>query len=121
MLVIAEEDNANATVVAGALNLIGSDALFGRNWGCTYGSAIKNLHFELCYYQVRAHCFHFNLVTLLVQLVASSNSQHNHSPILMSLFGVRSMRQSYMEAPAASSHHAWCFTKRLSIEQLCSP
>lgn len=51
MLVIAEEDNANATVVAGALNLIGSDALFGRNWGCTYGSAIKNLHFELCYYQ----------------------------------------------------------------------
>lgn len=51
MLVIAEEDDANATVVAGALNLIGSDALFGRNWGCTYGSAIKNLHFELCYYQ----------------------------------------------------------------------
>ena len=57
MLVIAEEDDANATVVAGALNLIGSDALFGRNWGCTYGSAIKNLHFELCYYQVCAHCF----------------------------------------------------------------
>lgn len=70
MLVIAEEDNANATVVAGALNLIGSDALFGRNWGCTYGSAIKNLHFELCYYQVCpwrlpslwswSHCTGFN-------------------------------------------------------------
>ena len=57
MLVIAEEENANATMVAGALNLIGSDALFGRNWGCTYGSAIKNLHFELCYYQVCAYCF----------------------------------------------------------------
>lgn len=61
MLVIAEEDDANATVVAGALNLIGSDALFGRNWGCTYGSAIKNLHFELCYYQVCAYCFPSNL------------------------------------------------------------
>ena len=35
--------------IAGALNLIGSDALYGRNWG-----AIENqpfLHFELCYYQ----------------------------------------------------------------------
>lgn len=62
MLVIAEEDNANATVVAGALNLIGSDALFGRNWGCTYGSAIKNLHFELCYYQVCAVLLPINSV-----------------------------------------------------------
>lgn len=62
MLVIAEEDNANATVVAGALNLIGSDALFGRNWGCTYGSAIKNLHFELCYYQVCAVLLPMNLI-----------------------------------------------------------
>ena len=65
MLVIAEEDNANATVVAGALNLIGSDALYGRNWGCTYGSAIKNLHFELCYYQVCAVLSPINLGTMM--------------------------------------------------------
>jgi predicted N-acyltransferase len=35
--------------IAGALNFIGSDTLFGRNWG-----AIEHhpfLHFELCYYQ----------------------------------------------------------------------
>jgi uncharacterized protein len=35
--------------IAGALNFIGSDALFGRNWG-----AIEHhecLHFEACYYQ----------------------------------------------------------------------
>ncbi len=35
--------------VAGALNFIGSDTLYGRNWG-----AIEHhpfLHFELCYYQ----------------------------------------------------------------------
>ena len=35
--------------IAGALNLIGSDTLFGRNWG-----AIEHhecLHFEACYYQ----------------------------------------------------------------------
>ena len=38
--------------VAGALNLIGSRALFGRNWGCAWGLNVKFLHFELCYYQV---------------------------------------------------------------------
>ena len=35
--------------VAGALNLIGGDALYGRYWGCT--EEIPFLHFELCYYQ----------------------------------------------------------------------
>jgi len=35
--------------VAGALNLIGADTLYGRYWGCT--EEIPFLHFELCYYQ----------------------------------------------------------------------
>ena len=35
--------------IAGALNLIGSDALYGRYWGCS--EDVPNLHFELCYYQ----------------------------------------------------------------------
>jgi len=35
--------------VAGTLNLIGQDTLFGRYWGCN--QHIPNLHFELCYYQ----------------------------------------------------------------------
>jgi uncharacterized protein len=35
--------------VAGALNLIGDDALYGRYWGCS--EDIPFLHFELCYYQ----------------------------------------------------------------------
>lgn len=52
VLLVMAEDSATGKPMAGALNLIGSDALFGRNWGCMYGSAIKNLHFELCYYQV---------------------------------------------------------------------
>ncbi len=37
------------TPIAGALNFIGSDVLYGRYWGCTEHHA--NLHFELCYYQ----------------------------------------------------------------------
>jgi hypothetical protein len=35
--------------IAGALNLIGPDALYGRYWGCT--EEVPFLHFELSYYQ----------------------------------------------------------------------
>jgi predicted N-acyltransferase len=35
--------------IAGALNLIGADALYGRNWGAL--EEVPFLHFELCYYQ----------------------------------------------------------------------
>ena len=33
--------------VAGALNLLGDEALYGRNWGCD--EEVPFLHFELCY------------------------------------------------------------------------
>ena len=35
--------------IAGALNFVGPDALYGRYWGCT--EEVQFLHFELCYYQ----------------------------------------------------------------------
>jgi hypothetical protein len=35
--------------IAGALNLIGADTLYGRYWGCR--EDVPFLHFELCYYQ----------------------------------------------------------------------
>ena len=35
--------------IAGALNLVGADALYGRNWGCA--GRYKFLHFEACYYR----------------------------------------------------------------------
>ena len=38
-----------ARPVAGALNFIGRDTLFGRYWGCIEDHPF--LHFELCYYQ----------------------------------------------------------------------
>ena len=46
LLVMAKRDGQ---WIAGAINFIGSDTLFGRNWG-----AIEHhpfLHFEVCYYQ----------------------------------------------------------------------
>ena len=35
--------------IAGALNLMGADTLYGRNWGCIEHHPF--LHFELCYYR----------------------------------------------------------------------
>jgi predicted N-acyltransferase len=35
--------------IAGALNFVGADTLYGRYWGCTQD--VPHLHFELCYYQ----------------------------------------------------------------------
>jgi predicted N-acyltransferase len=35
--------------IAGAINFLGSDAIYGRNWGATEHHPF--LHFELCYYQ----------------------------------------------------------------------
>jgi predicted N-acyltransferase len=39
----------NGRYVAGAINFIGSDALYGRNWGCIEDHPF--LHFEICYHQ----------------------------------------------------------------------
>lgn len=36
-------------IIAGAINFIGSDTLFGRHWGCIEDHAF--LHFEVCYHQ----------------------------------------------------------------------
>ena len=46
VLVLAERDGR---YVAGALNFIGRETLFGRYWGCTEHHSC--LHFELCYYR----------------------------------------------------------------------
>jgi len=39
----------NGQPIAGALNLIGPDTLYGRYWGAV--EEVQFLHFELCYYQ----------------------------------------------------------------------
>ncbi len=46
LLVMAEHDGA---IIGGALNFIGADTLYGRNWGADVD--IPCLHFEACYYQ----------------------------------------------------------------------
>lgn len=46
ILYLAEIDG---TPIAGALNFLGKEALYGRYWGCTVD--VPFLHFELCYYR----------------------------------------------------------------------
>jgi predicted N-acyltransferase len=46
LLVMAKR---NGRYIAGAINFIGSDALYGRNWGCVEDHPF--LHFEVCYHQ----------------------------------------------------------------------
>lgn len=46
LLVLAMEDGRP---IAGALNFLGDEALYGRYWGCIVSRPF--LHFELCYYQ----------------------------------------------------------------------
>ncbi|MDX2265774.1 MAG: GNAT family N-acetyltransferase [Hyphomicrobiales bacterium] len=47
LLLILAKDGARP--IAGALNVIGGDTLFGRYWGCVEERPF--LHFELCYHQ----------------------------------------------------------------------
>ncbi|MDP2123530.1 MAG: GNAT family N-acetyltransferase [Parvibaculum sp.] len=60
----------NGRLIAGALNFIGGDALYGRNWG-----AIEHhpfLHFECCYYQA----IEFAIVRGLARVEAGAQGEH---------------------------------------------
>lgn len=46
LLILAKREG---NPIAGALNFIGGDTLYGRNWGCLEDHPF--LHFECCYYQ----------------------------------------------------------------------
>ena len=46
LLILAKR---NHRYIAGAINFLGSDTVFGRNWGCVEHHQF--LHFEVCYYQ----------------------------------------------------------------------
>lgn len=59
LLILAYDDDVP---IAGALNLIGSDTLYGRYWGCTDPRPF--LHFETCYYQAIDYAIAHGLSTV---------------------------------------------------------
>lgn len=56
LLIMAKRDDR---YIAGAMNMIGGDCLFGRYWGSTEHQPC--LHFEICYYQAIEYAIAHNL------------------------------------------------------------
>ncbi|KZY48473.1 hypothetical protein A3731_06645 [Roseovarius sp. HI0049] len=67
LLVLAEREGVP---VAGALNMIGREALYGRYWGCT--EHYPCLHFELCYYRA----IDFAIEQGLARVEAGAQGEH---------------------------------------------
>jgi uncharacterized protein len=67
LLVMARRDGR---FIAGALNFIGSDTLFGRHWGAVEHHPF--LHFELCYYQA----IEFAIARKLKRVEAGAQGEH---------------------------------------------
>jgi uncharacterized protein len=72
--------------IAGALNFIGSDALYGRNWGAVEHHAC--LHFEACYYQA----MDFAIDRKLARVEAGAQGEHK-------------LARGYVPVPTYSLHH----------------
>lgn len=81
-LLMAERDGR---YVAGALNFIGRDALFGRYWGCVEDHPC--LHFEACYYQA----IEFAINNGLKRVEAGAQGEHK-------------LARGYLPAPTYSLH-----------------
>ncbi len=82
LLVMAKREGR---YIAGALNLIGDDALYGRNWGCVEEHPF--LHFEVCYYQA----IDFALSRGLARVEAGAQGEHK-------------LLRGYEPVPTYSSH-----------------
>lgn len=82
LLVMAKD---GARYVAGALNLIGPDTLYGRNWGCV--GYFPFLHFEACYYRA----IDFAIARGLKRVEAGAQGPHK-------------LQRGYLPQPTYSAH-----------------
>jgi len=77
VLMMAER---NGTPVAGALNLVGRDSIYGRNWGCA--GDFKFLHFEACYYQAIDYAIAHKLARVEAGTQGPHKIQRGYLPVL---------------------------------------
>jgi len=75
VLIMAEVDGRP---VAGALNLAGEEALYGRNWGAH--GRFKFLHFELCYYQAIDYAIRHGLARVEAGAQGEHKIQRGYMP-----------------------------------------
>lgn len=67
-------------MVAGALNLIGTETLYGRNWGTVDRTPL--LHFETCYYQAIDIAIERGLKTVEARAQGEHKIQRGYEPVL---------------------------------------
>ncbi len=67
-------------MVAGALNLIGSETLYGRNWGTIDRTPL--LHFETCYYQAIDIAIEHGLKTVEAGAQGEHKIQRGYEPVI---------------------------------------
>ncbi|MDG6094262.1 GNAT family N-acetyltransferase [Acetobacter sp. AN02] len=70
----------NGRPVAGALNLAGTDTLYGRNWGCSEEHPF--LHFELCYYRAIDFAIEHGLSRVEAGAQGEHKIQRGYLPVL---------------------------------------
>ncbi|XP_058090038.1 uncharacterized protein LOC131236697 [Magnolia sinica] len=78
LLVVAEDGDE---LVAGALNLIGGDTLYGRLWGCLPEAYYPSLHFEACYYQAIEAAIELNLNKVEAGAQGEHKIQRGYLPV----------------------------------------
>lgn len=78
LLIVAEDGDK---LVAGALNVIGGDALFGRLWGCLPEAYYPSLHFEACYYQAIESAIELDLNTVEAGAQGEHKIQRGYLPV----------------------------------------
>jgi predicted N-acyltransferase len=66
--------------IAGALNFVGPNALFGRYWGCT--EEVRFLHFELSYYQAIEWAIEHGLASVQAGAQGEHKIARGYEPVL---------------------------------------
>ena len=64
--------------IAGAINFVGKDRIFGRNWGCIRD--VPFLHFELCYYQAIDYAIEHKLAVVEAGAQGEHKLARGYSP-----------------------------------------
>lgn len=77
LLIFAMEDGRP---IAGALNMIGSDTLYGRYWGCLNPRPM--LHFETCYYQAIDYAISHKLTYVEAGAQGGHKLARGYAPVL---------------------------------------
>ena len=76
LLILALQDGIP---IAGALNVIGEETLYGRYWGCTRD--VPFLHFEICYYQAIDAAIQRGLKTVEAGAQGSHKLARGYQPV----------------------------------------